>query len=236
MNEEARKQLSLLMDGELSDSDSEGVIRALLGDSALIATWECYHLISCALRSSPPRVHARTLVDRVNAALSKEPTVLAPRRQLNRYVKLAAGFAIAASVAAVAVLFVQQHSLNIGLGGGEQVAQIQSVTESLRPRGPEGTHPSPVVTASTDTPQPLLPHRPVVTVSSDGPQTVAHQQVTGMLPVEPQSVVKPQLASGQSTLESRFSGYLINHNEYGANIGMQGMLPYVRIVTYEPNE
>jgi hypothetical protein len=29
--------------------------------------------------------------------------------------------------------------------------------------------------------------------------------------------------------------YLVNHNEYAVNRGMQGMLPYVRIVSHEMN-
>ena len=60
----------------------------------------------------------------------------------------------------------------------------------------------------------------------------------------------PQLASGAGVsvvarvedgqwdriepgIDRRLSGYLVNHNEYAANRGMQGVMPYVRIVGYE---
>lgn len=35
---------------------------------------------------------------------------------------------------------------------------------------------------------------------------------------------------------SRLNSYLVNHNEYRTHAGMQGMLPYVRIVTYDKQE
>lgn len=34
-------------------------------------------------------------------------------------------------------------------------------------------------------------------------------------------------------IDKRLSGYLVNHNEYAANRGVQGVMPYVRIVGFE---
>lgn len=36
--------------------------------------------------------------------------------------------------------------------------------------------------------------------------------------------------------QSRLNRYLVNHNEYRTNTGVQGMLPYVRIVAHEVGE
>ena len=36
--------------------------------------------------------------------------------------------------------------------------------------------------------------------------------------------------------ESRLNRYLVNYNEYRSNVGVQGMLPYVRIVAHEVEE
>ena len=44
----------------------------------------------------------------------------------------------------------------------------------------------------------------------------------------------PQPASG-SGIAQGLDGYLVNHNEYAVNRGMQGMLPYVRLVGSEAN-
>jgi sigma-E factor negative regulatory protein RseA len=37
-------------------------------------------------------------------------------------------------------------------------------------------------------------------------------------------------------IDKRLSGYLVNHNEYAASRGVQGVMPYVRIVGYDPSE
>ena len=45
----------------------------------------------------------------------------------------------------------------------------------------------------------------------------------------------PQLASGAPGMARGLDVYLVNHNEYAVNRGMQGMLPYVRLVGGEGN-
>jgi sigma-E factor negative regulatory protein RseA len=37
-------------------------------------------------------------------------------------------------------------------------------------------------------------------------------------------------------IDKRLSGYLVNHNEYAASRGVQGVMPYVRIVGYDTSE
>ncbi len=37
-------------------------------------------------------------------------------------------------------------------------------------------------------------------------------------------------------IDKRLAGYLVNHSEYAASRGVQGVMPYVRIVGYENNE
>jgi hypothetical protein len=36
-------------------------------------------------------------------------------------------------------------------------------------------------------------------------------------------------------IDKRLAAYLVNHNEYAASRGVQGVMPYVRIVGYEHN-
>lgn len=40
----------------------------------------------------------------------------------------------------------------------------------------------------------------------------------------------------QSQVEQRLNGYLVNHNEYAARNGMQGVSPYIRIVGFEDTQ
>jgi hypothetical protein len=40
---------------------------------------------------------------------------------------------------------------------------------------------------------------------------------------------------GSPSVDRKLDMYLVNHNEYAVNRGMQGMLPYMRIVGHEMN-
>jgi sigma-E factor negative regulatory protein RseA len=46
----------------------------------------------------------------------------------------------------------------------------------------------------------------------------------------------PRWDRGQPMVESRLNSYVVNHNEYSASTGMQGMLPYMRIVGADARE
>ncbi len=106
MNEQKREQLSALVDDELTHETSS-VIKSLLEDSEAKKTWERYHLIGDSLRGHLPESYENT-ADRVSSAIASEPTILAPRKKSPDIMKPVMGFAIAASVAAVAIFNVQQ--------------------------------------------------------------------------------------------------------------------------------
>jgi len=99
-----KEQISALVDGEANDIEREQALRALRNDPKLVQTWDCYHLVSTAMRRELDFVVGNGLADRVRSRLEQESPekvglVLAPRM-----LKLTAGMAIAASVAAVAIL------------------------------------------------------------------------------------------------------------------------------------
>ena len=54
----------------------------------------------------------------------------------------------------------------------------------------------------------------------------------------PENSVKngAQEYTNTANAESRLNRYLVNYNEYRNNVGVQGMLPYVRIVAHEVEE
>ena len=111
MNEQKREQLSALVDDELTHKSSP-VIDSLLEDNESKETWTRYHLIGDSLRGHLPE-HIGNISTNVSQAIALEPTILAPaKRSANRkssdLMKPVVGFAIAASVAAVAIFNVQQ--------------------------------------------------------------------------------------------------------------------------------
>jgi len=108
MSDMKKEQLSHLMDDELQDADK--LLSELKQDDELRARWERYHLIRDAMGNHLPDQLETGLAARISAQLDKEPTILAPRRKLfdrNVILKPAAGFAIAATIATIAIVSVQ---------------------------------------------------------------------------------------------------------------------------------
>jgi sigma-E factor negative regulatory protein RseA len=111
MNEQKREQLSAqisaLVDDELTH-ESSSVIDSLLQDNESKEKWARYHLIGDSLRDHLPE-HIGDISTNVSQAIASEPTVLAPgKKKPSNLMKPVMGFAIAASVAAVAIFNVQQ--------------------------------------------------------------------------------------------------------------------------------
>lgn len=48
----------------------------------------------------------------------------------------------------------------------------------------------------------------------------------------PEPLASPELAQWDEELDSRLNDYLVTHNESAYSTGMQGMLPYARVVGY----
>jgi len=110
MSDQKREQLSALMDDEQCDFKT---IDALYNDALLRQTWSRYHLISDCLKGRLPEQVDTLVADRVKASLQDEAVIVTPnfaehKHYIQRLLKPAAGLAIAASVATVAILGLQQ--------------------------------------------------------------------------------------------------------------------------------
>ncbi len=110
MNEAIRMQLSAFVDGELPDNEKELLLRRLSQDEELRRELARHLAIGRAMRGELQPTGVDLLRDRINAAidagddleLTDEDTVP------DRRIRPLAGFAIAASVALVAILGLQQ--------------------------------------------------------------------------------------------------------------------------------
>ena len=130
MNEQKREQLSALVDDELAQ-EASSVIESLLEDNDAKETWSRYHLIGNSLRGHLPE-HIVDISSNVSQAIASEPTILAPAkksssRKSSDLMKPVMGFAIAASVAAVAIFNVQQAN-QISETGQPVIAQSSIAT------------------------------------------------------------------------------------------------------------
>lgn len=108
MNEPMKEKLSALIDDELS---FEG-LDPLRKDPQFAQSWQRYHLIRDAIKDELSTPEAFNLADRVSLALQNEPTVFAPTALVTKpkalWKKTVAGMAIAATVAAISVIGMQQ--------------------------------------------------------------------------------------------------------------------------------
>ena len=136
------ENVSALLDGEtshLNDND----IKALIENHENRESWARYQLIGDILRESnvdspaarPSNSYDQSVAERVRTQIEAEPTVLAPRgsnRRLPKYLQPVAGLAIAASVAGLAVIGIQQMSPQ---GGGEpqqiSVANLEAAEQVM---------------------------------------------------------------------------------------------------------
>ncbi len=188
MNESKNEQLSALIDGE---HENEHTLDELIHNEDMKDTWSRYHLIGDCLRDNLPEEISNQISTQVSNALRDEPNILAPNITKRFNTKPLMGFAIAASVAMVAVFTIKS--------GNEQDSSFKS---------------APTIAATTVA-QPQ-------TFSFPDPQVLPAAIKKSDTPV--------------STADQRLNNYLINHNEYRSNGGVNAILPYVRIVTTEPQK
>lgn len=119
------KNISSLVDGELSDAEHHQTVTSMLADKEKCRCWERYHLISNAIKRDLPNMIDCQFASRVMAELENEPTILAPTsHKISAFGKRMAGLAIAASVATVAVLGVQVMHQDEGAVSVQQMANV----------------------------------------------------------------------------------------------------------------
>lgn len=183
MTDKLRESVSALVDGEHPHEDVAGVIGELTSDEQLRAQWASHHLIGDAIRAALPRQVTTGLARQVRQLVDAEPVQLPTRQRRNRVLRPVVGFALAASVATLAII------------------GVRSIERPITPELP--------LVGEVQQPRSRLP----VTILASG----------NRWNVEPRSV------------ETRLNTYLVNHSEY-AGYGVQGMLPYARIVGYDTSQ
>lgn len=115
MNDQIRMQLSAFVDGELSDAESELLVRRISRDAELRDQIAEFQAIGRVLRGEYS-VRVDGLLDRVNAGLESDPAPQAPPAASpgRSFFRPAAGVATAAAVAMVALVGYGQLSSDVG--------------------------------------------------------------------------------------------------------------------------
>ena len=132
MSEQIREQISAFLDGELPDSETDLLLRRLTRDQELRDSFGRFSLIGEALRGSSHVNLTKGFANRVNRVLDGVPVhVAGPARQPRtpHWWRPFAGAAMAAGVAAVAVVALQQRTAPPSLHAALTVAAQNSVAE-----------------------------------------------------------------------------------------------------------
>jgi sigma-E factor negative regulatory protein RseA len=137
MSEQIREQVSAFLDGELPNTETELLLKRLTRDGELRESFGRYALIGEALRGSGSQILTKGFASRVNLAIDGEPVtaqVAASTVRERHWWRPLAGVTVAAGVAAVAIVALQQRSISPGvnaaanapLGATAMVARNQS--------------------------------------------------------------------------------------------------------------
>jgi sigma-E factor negative regulatory protein RseA len=131
MSEQIREQVSAFLDGELPNSETELLLKRLTRDSELRESFGRFALIGEALRETSSGALSRSFASRVNQAIDGEPVVQAPlpSTRAKYWWRPIAGVTVAAGVATVAIVALQQRAIAPGLRVAASAApQIQTLT------------------------------------------------------------------------------------------------------------
>jgi sigma-E factor negative regulatory protein RseA len=135
MSEQIREQVSAFLDGELPGSETELLLKRLMRDAELRESFGRYALIGESMRGTAKVPISRGFAARVNGAIDGGPATAVPpvvRVRANRWWRPFAGAAVAAGVAAVAVVGLQQRAVQPALRAGLPVSAQNAV--ALKPK------------------------------------------------------------------------------------------------------
>jgi sigma-E factor negative regulatory protein RseA len=129
MSDKLKEQVSAFVDGELSAAEQRLLLARLGRDGELKRSWQNFHLIGAALRDQLPECLDAHLAERVSTAIEREAGSAPGGRSYRNWqglLKPVAGFAIAASVAVIAVLGVRHFEPGPGQGPVIATAPVTS--------------------------------------------------------------------------------------------------------------
>lgn len=204
MTDTVKEQLSAFLDGELPEAETTLLLKRLDRDDDLKGTLSRYSLIGAVMRSEGDVPAARHVAARVSAALADEPSFGAPAGR--RWIRPAAGLAVAASVALATVLLLPQwmgSAQDDGAAMTAAVGPLAGPAAEVVPVVLAGAADEPVVTYTT----PPAPAEPAGALPSAqlAAYLVAHSEYT--LPLSRRSVVttlpeEPAAKAGTETAKA----------------------------------
>jgi sigma-E factor negative regulatory protein RseA len=206
MSEQIREQVSAFLDGELPNSETELLLKRLTRDAELRESFGRYALIGEALRGASPGVLSRGFSSRVNLAIDGEPVPAAAQPQnarAPRWWRPLAGIGVAAGVAAVAIVALQQRAITPNTAQLTPAALVK-----VAPGMPTADRPG-VATPGVATP-----------VAAANPAALTAQNHEALSYTVPAASTEPTSAMAPA----RLTNYVFAHSKYSSGLGQRGVL------------
>jgi len=115
MSEQIREQVSAFLDGELPNTETELLLKRLTRDGELRESFGRFALIGEAMRGAGSHILTRGFASRVNLAIDGEPAPMpgnVHHSRASRWWRPLAGVTVAAGVATVAIVALQQRAIS----------------------------------------------------------------------------------------------------------------------------
>jgi sigma-E factor negative regulatory protein RseA len=206
MTEQERQAVSALLDGESNAPQINGLLDALERDGALRDVWERYHLIGGALRAEGVALAYRGIAAGVRVRVAAEPTVLAPAARAARRALPEQSYR-PSRLAPFA---------GVALAASAAFLAVFAVPTLFQ--------------AGVD-----RPDGAVVAEAAVAPAGSATAGAARSAAAQPFLVGRPgqRWHLDQPAVENKLDRYLVSHQEYAPATGMNRMLPYATLVSYD---
>jgi len=216
MSEQIREQISAFLDGELPDSETELLLKRLTRDGELRESFGRYSLIGEALRGATSDRVTKGFAAGVNLAIDGEPVQVAAHgremRATNWWRPLA-GVGIAAGVATVAIVALQQRAITPnGPGAGAVTAQNVAAAPAA---------------ATADTAAPRLAAANLAAQDVAAPAAAGREALSYTVPAT-------STESPVRLVQARLTNYVFAHSQYSSGLGQRGVLADMLIEDDEP--
>jgi sigma-E factor negative regulatory protein RseA len=123
MSDKSNEKISNLMDGELEVNASRFLLKRMASDSTLSQTWERYHIVRSCLQKSHSEPLSIDIASRVSYQLGLHSNEERPEiKTIPKWLKPVVGIGIAASVAFMSVIMIQNQN-NITINPVNAVVQ-----------------------------------------------------------------------------------------------------------------
>lgn len=200
MSEQIREQVSAFFDGELPNTETELLLKRLTRDGELRESFGRYVVIGEALRGGGPHFLTRDFASRVNLAIDGEPVQVpghAHQAHASRWWRPLAGVTVAAGVATVAIVALQQRAIS---------------------PSPRGTPALTALTQSTGASQSIgVPQSTLAAQNASLQGGGAREALSYTVPAR-SADVPAALSPG------RLTNYVFAHSKYSSGLGQRGVL------------